>query len=80
MARIEAKMQALGMFEKCTGCDKDFNRGDTMNAVVSDNGKPLGWHCDECVESWRENSDKHNSCTSLNTGLCTQGLDKLSDR
>ena len=57
MARIEAKMQATGLFEQCSGCGVSFCRGETMNAVVSDNGEPLGWHCDKCIEKWKRKDD-----------------------
>ena len=52
MAKIEAKMLALGM-EEASCCGRIFDRGETMNAVVSDNGEPLGWYCDQCIDKWK---------------------------
>lgn len=56
MAKIEIQMLSLGV-EEATCCGKTFERGERMNAVVADNGEPLGWHCDECVEKWKRKKE-----------------------
>jgi len=56
MARIEVCMNATGLDfapEICSGCDRNFERGERMSAVVSDDGSPLGWYCDECIDDWK---------------------------
>lgn len=53
MAKVELTMQALGV-EKGSCCGKQFERGETMYAVVSANGEPLGWWCVDCVEKHRK--------------------------
>ena len=53
MASIETKMQAIGV-EVSSCCGKTFERGEQMNAVVSNSGEPLGWYCDECIEEWKK--------------------------
>jgi len=57
VAKIEAKMQSLGV-EEASCCGKTFDRGEEMSAVVSDNGEPLGWYCDQCIENWKRKSDR----------------------
>ncbi len=48
MAKVEITMQALGT-ETSSCCEKPFERGETMYAVVSDSGEPLGWWCAVCL-------------------------------
>ena len=49
MAKVELTMQSLGV-EYSSCCEKQFARGETMFAVVADDGTPLGWYCSECIE------------------------------
>ncbi len=49
MAKVELTMQSLGV-EQSSCCDKQFDRGETMYAVVSKDGESLGWWCKDCVE------------------------------
>lgn len=53
MAHLDATMQCLGVGEKCQGCDRDMKRGETWNAVVAEDGEPLGWYCDDCIADWK---------------------------
>ena len=53
MAKVEVIMQAIGV-EQSSCCGKIFERGEQMNAVVSDNGEPLGWYCDQCIQEWKQ--------------------------
>ena len=46
---IELKMQSLGQGEICSHCEKEFVRGENMNAVVYSCGESAGWWCDTCV-------------------------------
>ncbi len=57
MAHIALQMTATGGIadEHCTGCQKAIARGETMNGMEYENGEPAGWHCDGCVEYWRQN-------------------------
>ena len=55
MASIVLQMQSVGIeAESCVGCNKVIPRGDMMNAVKADNGDPLGWWCDSCIQEWRQ--------------------------
>lgn len=57
MAKIEIRMQAIGVeFSGC--CGKQFERGETMSAIVSNNGEPLGWYCDSCIKKWKSSPTK----------------------
>ncbi|MCE5324945.1 MAG: hypothetical protein LLG01_00875 [Planctomycetaceae bacterium] len=59
MAHIAIEMTATGGIadEHCDGCGKAFARGETMHGIEYDNGDPGGWHCDECVQYWREHGE-----------------------
>ena len=46
--KIELTMLSLGV-EQSSCCDKIFERGETMRAIVSDDGEPLGWWCGKCL-------------------------------
>lgn len=55
MAHVETTMAALGAEqETCTGCDRRFERGETMHAVVCEDGSPAGWYCGRCIHQWNE--------------------------
>lgn len=61
MAIIKCSMSALGLIiapEKCTGCEKQFSRGETMSAVEYDNDEPAGWFCNECIKNWNTQEKK----------------------
>ena len=47
--KVELTMQSLGV-ELSSCCGKQFDRGETMYAVISDSGQHLGWWCADCVE------------------------------
>jgi len=50
-------MNAVGLDfapEICSGCDRNFERGERMNAVVGDNSEPWGWYCNECIAEWKQ--------------------------
>lgn len=54
MAQITLTMQAHGVSaEKCDGCTRQFNRGETMSAVAYDDGDPAGWHCADCLAVYK---------------------------
>lgn len=54
MAHIKVKMPALGHTkERCTGCGRNFERGEQMSAVEYENGEPMGWFCDDCIADWK---------------------------
>ena len=52
MAKIEIQMQSLGV-EEASCCGKTFERGERMSAIVSNDGTPLGWYCDKCIDNWK---------------------------
>jgi len=60
MAHVTIEMQALGVYgsETCLGCERSFERGETMSAVESDSGEKLGWFCLECLNEWGAASRK----------------------
>lgn len=49
MAKVELTMQSLGV-EYSSCCEKQFERGETMYAIVSSSDEPLGWWCYACFE------------------------------
>ena len=49
MAKVDLTMQSLGI-EHSSCCEKQFERGETMYAVVASDGEPLGWWCFDCIE------------------------------
>jgi len=53
MAKVELTMQSLGI-ETTTCCDRQFERGETMHAIVSDKGEALGWWCYQCIKAQRK--------------------------
>jgi len=54
MASTALRMTALGVeAEQCAGCLLPFRRGAQMNAMEYDDGTSAGWHCDECVATWK---------------------------
>lgn len=58
MAKVRMTMDATGLHElndgaeHCYHCQHLFDRGETMTAVESDDGDPLGWFCRPCVDAW----------------------------
>lgn len=68
MAKVRLQMQALAnpiCREICTGCDKEFDRGEMMSAVEYDDGEPAGWFCDACIRNWNETIAKGKSTKEL---------------
>ena len=61
MAYIVLNMTAGGISEAevCSGCAHRFEDGEHMNAVASENGEPLGWYCDSCVQQWWMKDAQH---------------------
>lgn len=57
MARIDVTMQSLGNDPKT--CHRKFTRGETMYAVLYDNGEPAGWHTTECIEHWKKTGEPY---------------------
>lgn len=55
MARIEITMSALG--NEPQTCHRPFVRGETISAVVYDNGEPAGWHTADCVDYWKKTGE-----------------------
>jgi len=54
MATIDCVMSALGNEPNgCNGCGKRFERGESMMAVIYDDGEPAGWFDNECIEKWK---------------------------
>lgn len=52
---IELKMQSLGMDgEICDDCKKKIPRGENINMVVYEDGKPYGRLDDKCVEKLKQ--------------------------
>ena len=59
MATIVTTMQALGVTsEECNACGRSFRRAETMHAVVSKSGQPLGWYCGLCIDDWAAASEE----------------------
>jgi hypothetical protein len=59
MARIAHKLQAFGFeSETCAACERQFERGEIMTAVVAEAGTPLGWFCAACLDEWRADSKR----------------------
>ena len=52
MARIATTMSATGSEPK--ECTRKFQRGETMYAVVFNDGSSAGWHTKECIENWEK--------------------------
>ena len=53
MAQIKCRMTSVGVVgEFCKGCQRAFNRGETMTAVEYDDGDPAGWFCQKCIDNW----------------------------
>lgn len=64
MASVKLTMQAMGGVvadERCTGCERRFNRGETMSAVEYNDGEPAGWFCQHCIANWNETIAKGQS-------------------
>ena len=61
MAYIVLNMTAGGVSEAevCSGCAHRFEYGEQMNAVASENGDPLGWYCNSCVQQWWMKDAQH---------------------
>ena len=59
MAHIVTSMQALGFpNEVCPYCEKQFVRGQTMFALEEEDGNPLGWFCQVCIDEWKAHCDQ----------------------
>ena len=55
MASIGMQMTALGQkHEKCTGCGRQFARGEQMTGVEYEDRTAAGWFCRACVTRWTE--------------------------
>ena len=54
MAHIALQMTAIAD-ERCTGCGRPFERGETMHAIEYEDGEKAGWYCQTCVDYWRAN-------------------------
>lgn len=54
MASVDMQMSAIGVEPPCEGCDKKWQRGERMNAVLSFDNEPMGWFCDECIRTWNQ--------------------------
>ncbi len=73
MSKIELTMQAIGV-EQSSCCNRQFERGETMNAVVSRDGEPLGWWCSDCIE--KHNKDKLTGGNKLQSERPNKGVIK----
>jgi hypothetical protein len=50
-------MQALGFQnEECPDCKRQFQRGQTIYAVVEEDGNPIGWFCKACIDGYEARS------------------------
>jgi hypothetical protein len=59
-AQISLTMDAVGLpgfEEQCAGCFRKFRRGERMTAVEYDDDSQAGWHCEECIASWKEKGE-----------------------
>lgn len=54
MAEVTLQMDSLEQGESCSGCDRDFKRGETMSAVEYANGEKAGWFCTPCIQNWNQ--------------------------
>ncbi len=66
MAHLECQLNSLGIEgEQCSGCERGFKRGERMNAVASEEGFPLGWYCDGCIEDWKQNGIESRAAKAM---------------
>ena len=57
VSKVELTMRSLGV-EYSSCCGKQFDRGETMFAIVSKDGEPMGWWCSVCVEKHQADISK----------------------
>ena len=57
MAEIKAQMTAVGGYECCAGCCRQFARGEQMSADEYTDGEPAGWFCGKCIAQWCETGE-----------------------
>lgn len=51
------KMSSMGV-EFCGWCERKFERGESMTAIVYNDGESAGWWCDMCVEEAKKEVSK----------------------